>query len=92
MNVLHIHRADPATPLEDQIQGFQQQLSQGHCKQWGVSNVPIPVLKQMLQLCEQKGWEKPSCYQGPYNLITRGMENELLPLLREHNMVFKAFQ
>ncbi|KAI0202129.1 putative oxidoreductase [Astrocystis sublimbata] len=92
VNVLHIHRADPATPLEDQIQGFQQQISQGNCKKWGVSNVPIPVLKQMLQLCEQNGWEKPSCYQGPYNLITRGMEKELLPLLREHNMVFNAFQ
>ncbi|KAI1809187.1 putative oxidoreductase [Poronia punctata] len=92
VNVLHIHRADPATPLEEQIKGFQQQLLQGHCKKWGVSNVPIPVLRQMLQLCEQNGWEKPSCYQGPYNLVTRGMEKELLPLLREHNMVFNAFQ
>ncbi|KAI0409327.1 putative oxidoreductase [Xylaria palmicola] len=92
VNILHIHRADPATPLEEQVRGFHEQISQGHCKQWGVSNVPIPVLKQMIQLCEANGWEKPSCYQGPYNLVTRGMEEELLPLLRTHDIAFNAFQ
>lgn len=50
------------------------------------------MLEKMLQLCEQNGWEKPSCYQGPYNLVTRGMEKELLPLLRAHGIAFNAFQ
>ncbi|KAI0521214.1 putative oxidoreductase [Xylaria bambusicola] len=92
VNILHIHRADPSTPLEEQLRGFHEQISQGHCKKWGVSNVPIPTLEKMLQLCEQNGWEKPSCYQGPYNLVTRGMEKELLPLLRAHGIAFNAFQ
>ncbi|KAI1367953.1 putative oxidoreductase [Xylaria arbuscula] len=92
VNILHIHRADPSTPLEEQLRGFHEQISQGHCKKWGVSNVPIPMLKQMLQLCETNGWEKPSCYQGPYNLVTRGMEKELLPLLRANDIAFNAFQ
>lgn len=46
----------------------------------------------MLQLCDQKGWTKPVCYQGPYNLVTRGMEEKLMPLLRAHNMKFNGFQ
>ncbi|KAI1169788.1 putative oxidoreductase [Nemania sp. FL0916] len=92
VNVLHVHRADPSTPLKEQVRAFHEQIAQGHCKKWGVSNVPIPMLKQILQLCEQNGWDKPSCYQGPYNLVTRGMEKELLPLLRAHGMAFNAFQ
>lgn len=32
INVLHIHRADPSTPLEEQIQAFNEQIEQGHCK------------------------------------------------------------
>ncbi|KAK7926603.1 hypothetical protein PG985_003601 [Apiospora marii] len=92
VNILHIHRADPATPLEEQVQSFHEQVSRGHCKAWGVSNVPPVTLEKMLQLCDQHGWTKPVCYQGPYNMITRGMEEKLLPLLRTHNMVFNGFQ
>lgn len=32
VNVLYAHRADPQTPLEEQIQGFNEQISEGHCK------------------------------------------------------------
>ncbi|KAI1073915.1 putative oxidoreductase [Whalleya microplaca] len=92
VNVLYAHRADPSTPLEEQIQAFNEQISQGHCKAWGVSNVPVNVLEKMLQLCEENGWQKPSCYQGDYNLVTRGMETKLLPLLRAHNISFTCFR
>ena len=46
----------------------------------------------MLKICEDKGLQKPSCYQGEYNVITRSMESRLLPLLRAHNMAFNAFR
>ncbi|KAI1657170.1 hypothetical protein F4813DRAFT_390142 [Daldinia decipiens] len=40
---------------------------------------------------KQNGLQKPSCYQGVYNLVTRGMETKLLPLLRAHGIVFNGF-
>ncbi|KAI0850470.1 putative oxidoreductase [Daldinia vernicosa] len=92
VNVLHIHRADPATPLEEQVHNFNDQITQGHCKKWGVSNVSPQDLERMIQICEENGLQKPSCYQGVYNLVTRGMETKLLPLLRAHGIVFNGFQ
>ncbi|KAF2462584.1 putative oxidoreductase [Lindgomyces ingoldianus] len=92
INVLYAHRADPSTPLEEQIQGFIEQIAQGRCKSWGVSNTPPKVLERILQLCEENGWAKPSCYQGNYNLVTRGMETNLLPTLRENGIAFNCFQ
>ncbi|KAL8779025.1 MAG: hypothetical protein Q9213_007140 [Squamulea squamosa] len=50
------------------------------------------MLEKLLRICEEKGLRKPSCYQGDYNLITRGMESKLLPILRAHNMTFNAFR
>lgn len=50
------------------------------------------MLEQMLGICEEKGLRKPSCYQGDYNLITRGMETSLIPLLRAHGMTYNAFR
>ncbi|KAI1764385.1 putative oxidoreductase [Hypoxylon sp. FL1150] len=92
VNVLHIHRADPSTPLEEQIQAFNEQIEQGHCKAWGVSNVPPATLEDMLKLCDERGWRKPVCYQGEYSLISRGAETKLLPLLRAHGVRFHAFR
>ncbi|OKL55509.1 hypothetical protein UA08_09256 [Talaromyces atroroseus] len=80
VNVLYVHRPDPATPLEEQIEEFNRQISQGHCK------------ALFLDLCEHQGWQKPNCYQGNYNLITRGMETRLLPILRANGISHNAFQ
>ncbi|KAH9901897.1 NADP-dependent oxidoreductase domain-containing protein [Xylariomycetidae sp. FL2044] len=91
VHTLYIHRSDPATPLEEQVRGFHEQLTQKHCKNWGVSNMAPETLEAMLHVCEQHGWPKPTYYQGTYNLISRGMETRLLPLLRAHDMKFVAF-
>lgn len=90
VNVLLAHRPDPATPLEEQVQGFQTQISQGHAKEWGVANHPPETLQKIIDLCEQKDWVKPTWYQGTYNLLTRGMETRVLPILREHSISFLA--
>lgn len=54
--------------------------------------MPPAMLEEMLQICEEKGWQKPSCYQGDYSMITRGMETRLLPVLRAHGVAFNAFR
>ncbi|KAJ4410990.1 hypothetical protein N0V82_009094 [Gnomoniopsis sp. IMI 355080] len=92
VNVLYSHRPDPTTPLEDQIKNFNEQIAEGHCKAWGISNTPPATLEAILTICEENGWQKPSAYQGDYNLVTRGMENRLLPTLRAHGISFVAFR
>ena len=60
--------------------------------QWGVSNFAPEMLEQTLRLCEEMGLQKPSCYQGEYNIVTRGMETRLLPILRAHGMTYNAYR
>lgn len=48
------------------------------------------MLEHTLRLCEDKGLQKPSCYQGEYHLTTRGMETKLLAILRAHGMTYNA--
>jgi hypothetical protein len=45
-----------------------------------------------MRLCEENGFVKPTVYQGDYNLVTRGMERELLPTLKELKLNFYAFR
>lgn len=90
VNVLFAHRPDPATPLEEQVWGFQDQVARGHAKEWGLANHPPEALQRIIDLCEEKGWVKPRWYQGAYNMLTRGAETRVLPILRAHGMSFLA--
>ena len=44
-----------------------------------------------MRLCEENNWIKPSVYQGPYNLVSRGIETELIPCLRHFKIPFYAY-
>ena len=60
--------------------------------QWGVSNHSIPQLETIFKVCDERRLPKPAVYQGAYNAVTRGMEKELLPLLRRHGVRFVAYR
>ena len=58
--------------------------------EWGICRFPPEKLEDLLQICEEKGYVKPSKYQGEYNVLTRGIEKTILPILRAHGMHFNA--
>jgi len=45
-----------------------------------------------LRVCTEKGYVKPTVYQGDYSLVNRGAEKHLFPLLREHGIAYNAFR
>lgn len=90
VNVLFAHRPDPATPLQEQVQGFQDQIAQGHARGWGVANHTPEALQNIIDICQHKDWVKPTWYQGTYNMLTRGTEARVLPILQAHGMSFLA--
>lgn len=60
--------------------------------QWGVSDYSAAMLKELLKVCEEKGYVKPAVYQGQYNPICRKAEPELFPLLKANNIVYNAYR
>ena len=60
-------------------------------KRWGISNYMSWEVSRICQICEAKGWKKPSVYQGIYNAVHRAVEGELLPCLRFYGISFYAF-
>ena len=61
-------------------------------RQLGVSNFSPELLSEFLRICEDKGYVKPSVYQGQYNLLSRDYETTLFPLLRKYGMTFTAYR
>jgi aflatoxin B1 aldehyde reductase len=57
-----------------------------------VSNYKADTLKELLAICEEKGYVKPTVYQGMYNVLCRHADSKLFPLLREHGIVYNVYR
>ncbi|KAJ5185246.1 hypothetical protein N7491_006884 [Penicillium cf. griseofulvum] len=91
VHILHFHRSDPITPVAEQAAEIQKQYLAGRFEKFGVSNFSTEEVAELIAVCEENGYIKPSVFQGRYNLIDRQMEESLFPLLRRHDIVFNAY-
>lgn len=91
VNIEYLHLPDRTTPFEEACEAMNEAFKAGKLKRWGLSNYPAQEVQQILDICEERGYVKPSVYQGHYNVIVRGGEAELFPLLRKNNIAFYAY-
>ncbi|KAF7562258.1 hypothetical protein G7046_g1852 [Stylonectria norvegica] len=91
INIEYLHVPDRSTPFKEPAEAMDQAIKEGKIKQWGISNFDAKELQSFLDICEEHGLVKPSVYQGPYNPIMRGIEAELIPILRKHGMSYYAY-
>jgi aflatoxin B1 aldehyde reductase len=54
----------------------------GKLERFRISNYSPEEVITLVEICERNGWVKPSMYQGQYNAIARGNEDELFPVLK----------
>lgn len=52
----------------------------------GLSNYAAWEVAEIWNICELKGWVRPSVYQAMYNAITRAIEEELVPCCRKYGI------
>jgi len=92
VQTMFLHVPDRQTSYEETVRAMHEVRQQGKCKEWGLSNYTAAEVAQILAICERRGYSKPSVFQGHYNAIVRGGEEDLFPLLRKHGMAFWAYR
>ncbi|KAL7914265.1 NADP-dependent oxidoreductase domain-containing protein [Trichoderma velutinum] len=91
VRTLYAHWPDSGTPLEVTAAAFDKQYKAGKFKQLGLSNFAFEDVVKYFEICEEKGYIKPSVYQGHYNALIRSDEQDLIPFLRKHNCAYIAY-
>jgi aflatoxin B1 aldehyde reductase len=89
--ILYLTWRDPGTPLESTLSGVQDLYEEGLFDEFGVSNFSIEDVSEFVNIATRKDWVRPAVYQGLYNAITRAVEPELFPALRQHGIRFHAY-
>ncbi|KAI8711628.1 Aldo-ket-red domain-containing protein [Fusarium sp. LHS14.1] len=91
INIEYLHMPDRATKFEEACEAMNQAHREGKIKHWGLSNYKAEEVQAIVKICEERGFVKPTVYQGQYNLIVRGGEKELFPILRKNGISFYAY-
>ena len=77
-----------SVPLEETLAAFDRLRSDGHIRSWGVSNLDTSEMEELWNLA---GGGQVQTDQVLYNLTRRGVEWDLLPWLREHEVPVMAY-
>jgi len=91
VDLLYLHAPDLKTRIEVTLETCQVLFRQGKFRELGVSNYASWQVADLWHLCRQNGWVLPTVYQGMYNTITRDVERELFPALRNFGIRFYAY-
>ena len=85
------HMWDYQTPLYDVMEGLNNMVKAGKARYIGISNCFAWQLVKANALAEREGFAKFVSVQGPYNLIFREEEREMVPCCREEHIAMTPY-
>lgn len=77
-----------SVPLNETVECMEELVEQGKIRRWGVSNFDAEDMKKLFEIPDGR---KCVTNQVLYHLGSRGIEYDLLPWMREHNMPVMAY-
>jgi aryl-alcohol dehydrogenase-like predicted oxidoreductase len=83
LDICYMHKPDRNTPIEESLAAFDTLVQQGKLMYVGMSNFASWRICQAKWVADVGRYPTPVVTQVPYNLLARGIEQELLPFTGE---------
>eukprot|EP00934_Nitzschia_sp_Nitz4_P008375 Nitzschia sp. Nitz4//scaffold123_size70294//29433//30512//NITZ4_005925-RA/size70294-processed-gene-0.22-mRNA-1//-1//CDS//3329534476//8365//frame0 len=87
----YLHQPDTERDLLESLRCTHSLVQEGKIRIVGMSNYHASEVARAFDLCKTHNLTPPTVYQGLYNPLNRLVEKELLPLLKENNCAFVAY-
>jgi aryl-alcohol dehydrogenase-like predicted oxidoreductase len=91
IDLYYLHRWDVTTPIEESLRTLDDLITAGKVRYIGCSNYAAWQLAQANLLAEFNGWAKFVVIQSEYNLLERGVEQEVLQYCQANNVGFVPY-
>ncbi|RFU77889.1 aflatoxin b1 aldehyde reductase member 2 [Trichoderma arundinaceum] len=91
VDIVYLHQPNRTVPFEETAEAIDKAYREGKFKRFGLSNYTAAEVEQFIKISEERGFVKPTVYQGQYNAAVRTGEKELFPVLRKHGIAFYAW-
>ncbi len=91
LDLLYLHMWDYSTRPEEVLRGLDDLVRAGKVHYVGISDTPAWVVSRAQAIAELRGWSSFVAYQGAYNVVSRGIEADVLPMSRALGLSVLAF-
>ncbi|MCP3727674.1 aldo/keto reductase [Paraburkholderia sp. CNPSo 3272] len=85
IDLLYQHRVDPAVPIEDVAGAVKDAIAAGKVRYFGLSEASVDTIRRAHAV------QPVSAVQSEYSLFERGVEDKVLPALRELGIGFVPY-
>ncbi len=82
MDIYYLHFPQHTTPLEETMEAMNSLVKSGKVRYIGMSNYAAWEMMDALSICDKRSYAPPCLTENVYNLLTRGIESELVPFLK----------
>ncbi|BAD41493.1 aldo/keto reductase family protein [Symbiobacterium thermophilum] len=80
IDIYYAHRFDPETDLEETLRAFDDLVAQGKILYWGFSQWTPAQIERAAAIVDKRNLRRPVVSQPVYNMIDRGIEQEVMPI------------
>jgi L-glyceraldehyde 3-phosphate reductase len=85
-DIFYSHRFDPDTPLEETLGALNLLVQQGKALYVGISSYDGATTDRAVAICSENGYERVTIHQPYYNMLSRGIEPDLLPVTKRQGI------
>lgn len=86
IDIYYLRAPDRHTDIEETMDAMNDLVKAAKIRYIGVSNYAAWQIADILHVCDKRNYAKPIITENVYNLITRGIESELVPFLQNHKV------
>lgn len=86
IDLYQMHRPDASTPIDETLAAFDELVKSGKVRAIGTSTFSAAQIDEVNGRATALGVARPTSEQPPYSALARGIENEVLPACRRHEM------
>src|SRR5215831_16437007 len=86
IDLYYYHRPDPAIPLEETQRALEALIAQGKVRHIGCSNMTPAQIADSQRIARDNGLHRYVVAQDQYNLLSRRIEDDLIPALQANGL------
>ncbi|KAI9369196.1 NADP-dependent oxidoreductase domain-containing protein [Aspergillus egyptiacus] len=86
VDIFYLHAPDRSIPFAETLETVNELHKEGKFVQLGLSNYTAFEVAEIVTICNERGWVRPTIYQAMYNAITRSIETELIPACKRYGI------
>ena len=91
IDIYFLHRYDHTTPVKETVMAMDDLIRAGKVRHWGTSVWSAAQLERANAVAKEFRAHKPIVEQPLYNMLSRFIELEIMPIAKTHGMGFTVF-